>query len=79
MKIKFFSFCLQLQSITKRDSQVNDISDNENLRPLNERPEHIIKGGSAVRRFEVLNDKRHILTKDSEGNVTVYDVLKVPV
>lgn len=46
------------------------------MRPLNERPEHVIKGGAAVRRFEVLNDKRHILTKDSEGNVTVYDVLK---
>ncbi|EEB17577.1 WD-repeat protein, putative [Pediculus humanus corporis] len=62
-------------AIPKRDFQLND-SDNENLRPFNERPEHIIKGGSAVRRFEVLNDKRHILTKDSEGNVTVYDVLK---
>lgn len=49
----------------------------ENLRPTNERPEHVIKGGAAVRRFEILNDKRHILTKDSEGNVTVYDVLKV--
>lgn len=65
------------QAIPKRESQINDCGDVENMRPLNERPEHVILGGSAVRRFEVLNDKRHILTKDSEGNVTVYDVLQV--
>ncbi|KAL0275371.1 UNVERIFIED_CONTAM: hypothetical protein PYX00_003232 [Menopon gallinae] len=63
-------------AIPKRESQINDCGDVENMRPLNERPEHVIPGGSAVRRFEVLNDKRHILTKDSEGNVTVYDVLQ---
>lgn len=46
------------------------------LKPVNTRPEMTIKGGSAVRRFHILNDKRHILTQDTENNVAVYDVLK---
>uniref|UniRef100_A0A182Q7G0 WD repeat-containing protein 48 homolog n=1 Tax=Anopheles farauti TaxID=69004 RepID=A0A182Q7G0_9DIPT len=36
-----------------------------------------IKGGAAIKRYHVLNDKRFMLTKDSEGNVAIYDVLKV--
>ncbi|PSN54916.1 WD repeat-containing protein 48, partial [Blattella germanica] len=36
----------------------------------------VIKGGPAVRHYHILNDKRHILTKDTENNVMVYDVLK---
>jgi WD repeat-containing protein 48 len=47
------------------------------LKPLSVKPELVIKGGSAVRHYHILNDKRHILTKDTENNVMVYDVLKV--
>lgn len=36
-----------------------------------------IKGGAAIKKYSVLNDKRRILTKDSDNNVAVYDVLKV--
>lgn len=36
-----------------------------------------IKGGAAIKRYHVLNDKRFMLTKDSEQNVAIYDVLKV--
>lgn len=36
-----------------------------------------IKGGSAIKKYTVLNDKRFMLTQDSEQNVAVYDVLKV--
>lgn len=35
-----------------------------------------IQGGAAIKVASVLNDRRHILTKDSENNVAVYDVLK---
>ncbi|CAH1174064.1 unnamed protein product [Phaedon cochleariae] len=35
-----------------------------------------ISGGAAIRRASVLNDKRHILTKDAQGNVAIYDVLR---
>lgn len=38
----------------------------------------IIKpGGAAIKKYAVLNDKRHILTKDTDNNVAIYDVLKV--
>lgn len=37
----------------------------------------LIPGGAAIKQAVVLNDKRHILTKDSDGNVALYDVLKV--
>lgn len=34
-------------------------------------------GGAAIKKYAVLNDKRHILTKDTDNNVAIYDVLKV--
>lgn len=33
-------------------------------------------GGPAIRQCYVLNDRRHVLTKDTEENVSLYDVLK---
>lgn len=38
-------------------------------------PLSIIQGGAALRVATVLNDKRHIITKDTDNNVAVYDVL----
>lgn len=38
---------------------------------------HFFAGGAAIKRYSVLNDKRHILTKDTDNNVAIYDVLKV--
>lgn len=35
------------------------------------------KGGAAVKKYAVLADKRHIVTRDTEQNVAIYDVLKV--
>lgn len=37
----------------------------------------LIAGGAAIKKYAVLNDKRHILTKDTDNNVAIYDVLKV--
>lgn len=34
-------------------------------------------GGAAIKKYAVLNDKRHILTRDTDNNVAIYDVLKV--
>lgn len=39
--------------------------------------EFCIAGGAAIKKCVVLNDKRHILTKDTDNNVAIYDVLKV--
>ena len=48
----------------------------EKLSPLLPSPSMVISGGSSIKTFEVLNDMRFIVTKDTENNVAVYDVLK---
>ena len=53
------------------------ITNTEEVKPYREKPDNIIKGGPPIRTFHVLNDKRHILTKDTDNNVCLYDVLKV--
>ena len=44
--------------------------------PLLTEPDAIIRGGPSIRSYSVLNDKRQIVTRDTEGGVAVYDVLK---
>ncbi|XP_013168847.1 PREDICTED: WD repeat-containing protein 48 homolog [Papilio xuthus] len=39
-------------------------------------PIYHIPGGRAIKHYTVLNDKRHILTKDTANHVMLYDVLK---
>lgn len=36
-----------------------------------------VAGGASIRQYHVLNDKRHIITKDSEDHISVWDVLSV--
>ena len=36
-----------------------------------------VSGAPSIRKFHVLRDRRHVITKDSEDKVTVWDVLKV--
>ena len=36
-----------------------------------------VEGGACIRQYHVLTDKRHIITKDSDENVAVWDVLTV--
>lgn len=40
-------------------------------------PDWTIKGGSAIKNYTILNDKRHVLTRDTEENVVLWDILKV--
>ena len=39
-------------------------------------PAFHIKGAPSIRQHAVLNDKRHIITKDTEGFVSTWDVLQ---
>ncbi|XP_046396386.1 WD repeat-containing protein 48 [Ischnura elegans] len=68
----------KFNSRTVDDNFISDVREVEDppLRPLHSRPSHTIKGGPAIRQYRVLNDKRHIITKDTEENVAIYDVLK---
>ena len=34
-------------------------------------------GSSGIKRIHILNNKRHVLTKDSCGDVSLWDILKV--
>lgn len=37
----------------------------------------LLPGGAAIKRYAALNDKRHIITKDTDDSVAIYDVLRV--
>ncbi|CAH1799827.1 unnamed protein product [Owenia fusiformis] len=52
-----------------------DFDVNQDTTPTSTQPEFTIKGGASIRQYTVLNDKRHIMTKDTESNVAVWDVL----
>lgn len=45
-------------------------------KPLLPNPDYLIQGGTSIKAYHILNDKRHILTKDTDSNVAMYDVLK---
>ncbi|GFO12871.1 WD repeat-containing protein 48 [Plakobranchus ocellatus] len=50
--------------------------DNERWRAsATQEPNMVIKGNPSIRQYHVLNDKRHILTKDTDENVALWDVL----
>ncbi|KAM6953450.1 WD repeat-containing protein 48-like [Aplochiton taeniatus] len=46
------------------------------LTALSTQPEQVIKGGASIIQCHILNDKRHILTKDTNNNLAYWDVLK---
>lgn len=46
-------------------------------KPYNTSEVQCIKGGAAIEKYCVLNDKRFMVTQDTEKNVAIYDVLKI--
>ena len=56
---------------------LSDVSVNEPSRTVStSTPDLTIRGGPSIRYYRILNDKRTVLTKDTENNVAMYDVLK---
>jgi len=49
--------------------------DFDNDVPINMQPDFVVKGGASIKQYHVLNDKRYIITKDSEDRVALWDVL----
>lgn len=62
--------------IRPRTTSTSEYDANENAPPMATDPEVKIVGGASIRHFSVLNDKRHIVTKDTENKVAIWDVLK---
>ena len=50
--------------------------DEKNSSFMAQEPDSVIRGGPSIRSYTILNDKRQIVTRDTEGGVQVYDVLK---
>lgn len=75
--IVFFSIIIvkNFQKLRKSDESA-DFDDVPTV-PFNQEPFRTLKGAAAIRKYHVLNDKRTILTQDTEKNVAVYDVLRV--
>ncbi|XP_041360801.1 WD repeat-containing protein 48-like [Gigantopelta aegis] len=48
---------------------------NDSFHPVFTQPEFTIKGGPSIRQYYILNDRRHILTKDTDECVALWDVL----
>ncbi|XP_055341212.1 WD repeat-containing protein 48-like [Paramacrobiotus metropolitanus] len=63
--------CWPLRGIdTRRPVDANDV-----MLPLVQNPDLSIPGAPSIRQYRVLNDKRFIVTKDTEGNGALWDVL----
>lgn len=76
----YISSFFSLQPLNNRLSHADDYAENEEgreLRPVMTQPDWTIKGGSAIKNYTILNDKRHVLTRDTEENVVLWDILKV--
>ncbi|XP_015775077.1 PREDICTED: WD repeat-containing protein 48-like [Acropora digitifera] len=63
-----------------RDKNVmwTDLSmdDSSTLLFVEDAPVLNFSGAPSIRKFHVLRDRRHVITRDSEDNITVWDVLK---
>ena len=56
---------------------LSEVSLNEPSRNVSSAsPDLTIRGVPSIRHYRILNDKRTVLTKDTENNVAIYDVLK---
>lgn len=64
-----------MQSLNER-SDCDDMDGDYDV-TFNIKPKMSIEGATAIKKYHIVNDKRHILTQDSEGNVSLYDVLQV--
>lgn len=70
----------KLPKTDKLSSQQNSsnlsLNEQQPVVPYNASEEKLIKGGAAIEKYVVLNDKRFMVTRDTEQNVAIYDVLK---
>lgn len=62
---------------SQQNSSNLSLNEQQPVVPLNATEEKCIKGGAAIEKYSVLNDKRFMVTRDTDQNVAIYDVLKV--
>jgi WD repeat-containing protein 48 len=57
--------------------QDEDVDNGETLVPLRSSPNYVIEGKAGITSHLVLHNRRHILTKDTNGEITMWDLAKV--
>lgn len=57
--------------------QEEDVDNESNLVPLRSEPDDIIHGKPGIVSHLVLHNRRNILTKDTNGEVSMWDLIKV--
>jgi WD repeat-containing protein 48 len=62
---------------SQQNSSNLSLNEQQPATPMNCVEEKCIKGGAAIEKYVVLNDKRFMVTRDTDQNVAIYDVLKV--
>merc|ERR1712168_176099 len=49
--------------------------DCDEYQPCNMNSDFVLKGAASIREYSILNDKRYVLTKDTDLNVALWDIL----
>ncbi|XP_064480757.1 WD repeat-containing protein 48-like isoform X2 [Ornithodoros turicata] len=65
--------CIKNWPVSNRTLQTDDY-DVDRV-PLCQKPQAVVKGNPSIRHYCVLNDKHHIITKDTANSVALWDVL----
>lgn len=68
---------MNVEKTSQQNSSNLSLNEQQPITPFNITEEKCIKGGAAIEKYAVLNDKRFMVTRDTEQNVAIYDVLKV--
>ena len=75
-----FLFCLladpYFRPCSSTAAAAGGVSGAQMVTPKVSEPDFVIRGGPSIKQYRILNDKRHILTKDTDNRVSLYDVLK---
>lgn len=58
------------------DIQHESMEEEEDSNPLVDKPCETIAGGAGIKRVHILNNKRHVITEDSNGDICLWDILK---
>ncbi|KAI9473666.1 MAG: WD40-repeat-containing domain protein [Benjaminiella poitrasii] len=56
--------------------QDEDLDNEETLIPLRSKPDYVIQGKAGITSHLILHNRRHILTKDTNGEITMWDLTK---
>jgi len=57
--------------------QDDDLDDEDSLTPLRTAPDYVIPGKPGITSHLILHNRRHLLTKDTNGEITMWDLTKV--